>query len=357
MAAFLRALSSDKTDENELGGQMSFLEHLDELRRRLVRCFVVVIVATTGAWFVSVPIYNFLAAPIRNALAEAQRREVPIAGLTGNETISALYSLKENDTGRFVFPEETKLGTSLIPTGTSVMARVIKGPQGKLALFTDEALYAGSFVIPKGVRLPIELDAAATTQPVGGQNDKLIVTDALEPFSLYIKVSLYAAIAISVPFLLLQIWGFVAPGLYPHERAYVTPFILLSSISFVLGAAFAYYVLFPPAARYLLGLGSEFQLLLKASDYFDFIVLIMLGMGVVFQMPAITYVLARIGIVTAGFLVRIWKTALIVIMIAAAVLSPTSDIPNMMLFAAPMLILYVVSILVAWIFNKPRTAS
>ena len=160
-----------------------------------------------------------------------------------------------------------------------------------------------------------------------------------------------------MPFLLLQIWGFVAPGLYPHERAYVTPFILLSSISFVLGAAFAYYVLFPPAARYLLGLGSEFQLLLKASDYFDFIVLIMLGMGVVFQMPAITYVLARIGIVTAGFLVRIWKTALIVIMIAAAVLSPTSDIPNMMLFAAPMLILYVVSILVAWIFNKPRTAS
>jgi sec-independent protein translocase protein TatC len=357
MAAFLRALSSDKTDENELGGQMSFLEHLDELRRRLVRCFVVVILATTGAWFVSVPIYNFLAAPIRNALAEAQRREVPIAGLTGNETISALYSLKENDAGRFVFPEETKLGTSLVPTGTSVMARVLKDSQGKLALFTDEALYAGSFVIPKGVRLPIELDAAATNQPVGGQNDKLIVTDALEPFSLYIKVSLYAAIAISVPFLLLQIWGFVAPGLYPHERAYVTPFILLSSISFVLGAAFAYYVLFPPAARYLLGLGSEFQLLLKASDYFDFIVLIMLGMGVVFQMPAITYVLARIGIVTAGFLMRIWKTALIVILIAAAVLSPTSDIPNMMLFAAPMLVLYVVSILVAWIFNKPRTTS
>jgi sec-independent protein translocase protein TatC len=282
---------------------------------------------------------------------------VPIAGLTGNETISALYSLKENDAGRFVFPEETKLGTSLVPTGTSVMARVLKDSQGKLALFTDEALYAGSFVIPKGVRLPIELDAAATNQPVGGQNDKLIVTDALEPFSLYIKVSLYAAIAISVPFLLLQIWGFVAPGLYPHERAYVTPFILLSSISFVLGAAFAYYVLFPPAARYLLGLGSEFQLLLKASDYFDFIVLIMLGMGVVFQMPAITYVLARIGIVTAGFLMRIWKTALIVILIAAAVLSPTSDIPNMMLFAAPMLVLYVVSILVAWIFNKPRTAS
>jgi sec-independent protein translocase protein TatC len=83
----------------------------------------------------------------------------------------------------------------------------------------------------------------------------------------------------------------------------------------------------------------------------------MLGMGVVFQMPAITYVLARIGLVTAGFLVRIWKTAVIVILIAAAVLSPTADVLNMMLFAAPMLVLYLVSIFVAWIFNKPRTTS
>src|SRR6185369_11290309 len=143
MAAFLRALSSDKTDENELGGQMSFLEHLDELRRRLVRCFVVVILATTGSWFVSVPIYNFLAAPVERALAEAQRNEVPIAGYTGTETISAMQTLKENDTGRFVFSDETKLGTSLIPIGASVMSRVIKDSKGKLALFTDEALYAG----------------------------------------------------------------------------------------------------------------------------------------------------------------------------------------------------------------------
>ena len=125
----------------------------------------------------------------------------------------------------------------------------------------------------------------------------------------------------------------------------------------VLGAAFAYYVIFPPAAKYLLGLGSDFRLLLKADDYFDFIIIVMLGMGVVFQMPAITYVLARIGLVTAGLMVRIWKTALIVILISAAILSPTNDIPNMMLFAAPMLVLYVISIFIAWIFNKPRTAT
>jgi len=205
------------------------------------------------------------------------------------------------------------------------------------------------------VGLPV--DFAALPDAIAGVNDKLIVTTALEPFSLYIKVSLYAAICLSVPFLLFQIWAFVSPGLYPHERGYVTPFIFLSSVSFVIGAAFAYYVLFPPAAKYLLGLGQDFRLLLKADDYFDFIILVMLGMGLVFQMPAITYVLARIGIVNASFLIRVWKTAAIVILIAAAVLSPTSDIPNMMLFAAPMFVLYFVSIFIAWIFGKPRTAS
>jgi len=356
MSAFLKVLSDRTEENNELGGQMSFLEHLDELRKRLVRCFIVVILAAAGCWFGSKQIYAFLAAPINRALAQAQQHEVPIAGYTGTEAIAAMYSLKENDIGRYVFAEETKLGTSLIPIGASVMSRVLKDSQGKLALFTDEALYAGNAVIPKGVRLPVEL-ATASAQEYSGVNDKLIVTTAIEPFSLYVKVALYAAIAVSVPFLLLQIWGFVSPGLYPHERAYVTPFITLSSISFVLGAAFAYYILFPPAASYLLGLGSEFRLLLRASDYFDFIVLIMLGMGVVFQMPAVTYVLARIGLVTAGFLVKIWKTALIVIMVAAALLSPTADIPNMLLFAAPMIILYGVSIFVAWIFNKPRTVS
>ncbi len=355
MSALLRALSTNKSDEEELGGQMSFLEHLDELRRRLIRSFIFVFLAATLCWFVSAQIYEFLSIPVKRALAEAQHREVPIAGYSGNETVVGLQSLKENEAGRYVFAEETKLGNALIPLGTSVTARVLKDGQGKLALYTDEPLFAGNAVIPKGVRLPTEL--ASTTPAYSGVNDKLIVTTALESFSLYVKVSLYAAICLSVPFLLWQIWAFVSPGLYPHERAYVTPFIALSSISFVLGAAFAYYVIFPPAAKYLLGLGSDFRLLLKADDYFDFIIIVMLGMGIVFQMPAITYVLARIGLITARLMIKIWKTAFIVILVAAAVLSPTNDIPNMLLFAAPMLVLYVVSIFVAWIFNKPRSVS
>lgn len=352
MSTILRAFTSDKGKDGDLGGHMSFLEHLDELRKRLTRSLLFVFAAGLLCWFVSRPIYSFLAAPVEQALAEAQRREVPITGLTGNEKILPLGSIRENDFGRYIFSEETKIGTSLIPAGAAVMAKATKDSDGQLRLFTEEALYAGNTVIPKGVRLP--LDFAALPEAYSGINDKLIVTSATEPFSLYVKVALYAALCLSVPFLLWQIWAFVSPGLYPHERGYVTPFIALSSISFVLGAAFAYKVIFPPAARYLLGLGQDFRLLLKANDYFDLIIIVMLGMGIVFQMPAVTYVLARIGLVTARFMVKIWKTALIVILISAAVLSPTNDIPNMLLFATPMIVLYILSIFVAWIFNRPR---
>ncbi len=354
MSTFLRALGAGKDKEEQLGGQMSFLEHLDELRGRLIRSLGFVCLAATFCWFVSDRIYGFLAVPIERALADAQRRQVPFLGLTGSEKILPLTTVKEDEVGRYIFPEETKWGTSVIPAGASIMARVAKDTQGKLALFSDESLYAGNTIIPKGMRLPVNL--TSPPEEFAGISDKLIVSSLIDPFSLYVKVSLYAALCLSVPFLLFQIWGFVSPGLYPHERAYVTPFIALSSISFVLGAAFAYKVIFPPAAKYLLGLGQDFRLLLKAGDYFDFIIIVMLGMGIVFQMPAITYVLARIGLVTAKFLIKIWKTALIVILVAAAVLSPTNDIPNMLLFAAPMAILYLISIFVAWIFGRPRTA-
>lgn len=355
----LRLIKSEdgkETSEEDLGGQMSFLEHLDELRTRLIRSIAFVIVASFLCWFVSDRIYNFLARPVQRALANAQQqRNVSLAGLNGPLSAAPLNSLKEKEQVRFAFPENTRLGQATIPAGTSVLARVDKDAQGNLALYTDEPLSAGKEVVPKDVKLPVDLNGGYEKLP--DPNDKLVVTTALEPFALYVKVSLYAALGLSVPFLLWQIWAFVAPGLYPHERKYVTPFIALSTIFFVLGAACAYYLIFPPAAKYLLGLGQDFRLLLKADDYFDFIILLMLGMGLVFQMPAITYVLARIGLVTAGWMLRVWRIAVIVILIAAAVLSPTNDVPNMLLFAAPMFALYAISIVVAWICGRKRQTA
>jgi sec-independent protein translocase protein TatC len=357
--ARLRSIKKSENESSEdLGGQMSFLEHLDELRSRLIRTIVFVFIAASLAWIVSDRIYNFLARPVQHALAEAQqRRQVTIAGLNGQLATVPLSSLKQTDKVRFVFPEPAQFGSASIPAGASVVARVDKDSQGNIGLFTDEALTAGNEIVPKDVRLPIDLNSNKGYERQTDPNDKLIVTTALEPFALYVKVSLYAAIGASVPFILWQIWAFVAPGLYPHERKYVTPFITLSSVFFVLGAATAYYVIFPPAAKYLLGLGGDFRLLLKADDYFDFIILLMLGMGLVAQMPAITYVLARMGFVTARWMIKTWRISVIVILVAAAVISPTNDIPNMLLFALPMLVLYVISILVAWISGRPRQAG
>src|SRR3712207_444008 len=351
-------LDTDKDDDEgrQLGGQMSFLEHLDELRRRLIRSAAYVFVALVLCWFVSDRIYNFLSVPVRRARTEAAERPVELQGLTGGEHILSLRDVKEGDAGRYVFSEATKLGTSVIPAGTSVAARVATGPDGRLGVFSDEAIFAGPSVIPKGVRLPVDFNAqAASGAP--GMEDKLVVRTAIEPFSLYLQVSLYAALCLSVPFLLWQVWAFVSPGLYPHGRGYAIPFIFLSTVSFLVGAAFAYYVLFPPAVSYLLGLGQDFRLFLNATDYFDFIILIMLAMGLIFQMPAVTYVLSRIGLVSAGFLLRHWRVSLITILIGAAVLSPTSDVLNMMLFAAPMAVLYLISILIAWLFGRARTAE
>ena len=340
------------THELDPRGQMSFLEHLDELRKRLVYSILVVVLAFAFCWFVSRPIYQFLSAPIRQALSEASRRNIPIEGITGEEKVLPIAGLTEGQSGRYIFDQATNLGPTVVTPGTSVEAQVKRDSQGHLGLFSTEPLLTNNAIIPAGVRLPLRFDETAISEP--NADEQMTVTTAVEPFTLYVTVSLYAAIALSVPFLLWQFWLFISPALYRHERAYVTPFIGLSTISFIIGAAFAYYILFPPAARYLLGLGSDFRLLLKASDYLDFITVIMLAMGLIFQMPAITYVLARIGLVSAGFLIRTWKISLIVILMVAAVVSPTGDIPNMMLFATPMMALYLVSIFIAWFFGKKR---
>ncbi len=346
-------MKGDEVNQNtQLRSEMSFMEHLDELRRRLMNSIIIVVIAFVFCWFVSDKIYNFLSVPIRRALSEAQRREVPVQGLTGDEKIIPLNQLKDGDTVLYVFDKATKIGVSVLSPGTSVQAKVMTDKEGQIGLFTDELISTSNVIIPKGVRLPADFNMQELSEP--SADERMIVTTAVEPFTLYVTVSLYAAIALSVPFLLLQVWGFISPALYRHERTYVTPFILLSTISFVVGAAFAYYILFPPAVRYLLALGEDFRLLLRASDYFDFITLIMLAMGVIFQMPAITYVLARIGIVSAGFLWSNWKIALVIILITAAIISPTGDIPNLTLFAAPMIILYIFSIFIAWFFGKKR---
>jgi sec-independent protein translocase protein TatC len=338
--------------EQDPTAHMSFLEHLDELRRRLVKCVIIVVVAFVFCFYVSDPIFDFLSIPIRQALSEAERRQLPIQGIRGDETIQPLTGLTEGMSGRYVFDRATTIGSAVVSPGTTVMSTVMRDAEGKLGLYSSEPLVTNNGIVPPGIKLPPNLAEAGADEPTA--DERLVVTTVPESFTLKVTVSLYAAIALSIPLLLWQVWGFISPALYRHERAYVTPFIGLSSISFVGGAAFAYYVLFPPAVRYLISVGSEFRPLFRATDYFDFITLIMLAMGIIFQMPAITYVLSRIGIISASFLIRSWKVSLVIILIVAAIVSPTADVINMMLFAAPMMALYVISIFIAWFFGRKR---
>lgn len=340
--------------EPEPGAQMAFLEHLDELRKRLVKSVLIIIVAFLICFYFANTIYDFLSVPIRRELSKAERRELPVVGITGEETVVPISEIKEGDIGRYVINRDTVFGAALLPAGTTVVAQVSRDAEGKIGLFTTEQIFTNNAIVPKGLRLPLEyINDIAKSQP--NADSRMTVTTAPEGFTLLVTVSLYAAIALALPLLLWQVWGFISPALYKHERSYVTPFIGLSTISFVVGAAFAYYILFPPAMNFLLNVGEgEFQFQLRATDYLDFITIIMLAMGLIFQMPAITYVLARIGLVSAGLLIRSWKISLIIILIVAAIVSPTADIVNMMLFATPMMALYVVSIFIAWFFSKKR---
>ena len=220
------------------GSEMSFLDHLDELRKRLVNSIGFIVLAFAVCWFLSGYIYDFLSIPIRRAISEASRRVLPVRGLTGKEAIIPIDQLKEGDSGRYTFDRPTKLGVAVVIVGTSVQAKVARDADGQLGLFTSEALITPNAIIPAGVRLPVEFGETAKSQP--DSDDRMTVTTPGAQFTLYVTVSLYAAIALSVPFLLWQIWLFVSPALYMHERAYVTPFILLSTTSFILGAAFAY---------------------------------------------------------------------------------------------------------------------
>jgi sec-independent protein translocase protein TatC len=188
-------------------------------------------------------------------------------------------------------------------------------------------------------------------------DQKPVFLDLTEPFVLYMKVGFLASLFLSAPFVLYQLWAFISPGLYPRERRMAVPFVLFATVFFVLGGAFGYYIGFPAAARFLLSIAGEFEPNLRISSLFTFESRILLGMGLVFELPTIIYFLARLGLVTPRFLWRRFNYAILIIFIVAAVVTPTPDVVTQCLFAAPMIALYLIGILVAHVFGRPRNAG
>ena len=176
---------------------------------------------------------------------------------------------------------------------------------------------------------------------------------------LNIKVTLVAAIFFAAPLILTQAWLFISPGLHAHERRYAIPFVLSASVLFVIGGAFGYYIAFPTALRFLLDwiVESKLSPIIDAVEYFDLFFTIMVALGIVFQIPAVIFVLSRIGLVSASLLVRYFKHAVLGCVVLAAVVTPTTDFGNMLVIAGPMIVLYAVGILIAWAFGKKRVSA
>ena len=147
--------------------------------------------------------------------------------------------------------------------------------------------------------------------------------------------------------------AFVAPGLYRRERRMVGPFIFFGSLLFLAGGAFAYYVAFPFAVQFLLGMGERFEAQITVSRYLGFLMTIILGLGLMFELPTIIFLLSKMGLVTPGFLLRHFRWAVILIFTAAAIITPTPDVVNLCIFAVPTLLLYLVGVAVAGRVDEP----
>ena len=188
---------------------------------------------------------------------------------------------------------------------------------------------------------------------------RMLISEPTEGFMFNLKMGLLAGIIVASPFIFLQLWYFVAPGLYTREKRVAIPFVFSATLLFVAGAWFAHTFAFPITWKFLASFGNNDYMtyMPTVSSTFSLYVKMVLGLGLIFQMPILAFFLARFGIISAKFLIQKTKYAILIIFIIAAVASPGQDVMSQIVFAAPMLFLYLLSIGVAWVFSKKKPAT
>ncbi len=186
--------------------------------------------------------------------------------------------------------------------------------------------------------------------------DKLAYTRLTAPFFLYMKVSFFTGLFLASPVILLQVWLFVAPGLYKKERRMAAPFIIFGTLFFVLGGYFGYRYLLPATCSFFVETGKQFKQMVTVDDYFSFASTIIMACGLVFETPILIFFLARLGIVTPAFLLQKFKYAVVLSFVVAAVVTPTPDMVTQSALAIPMILLYLIGIAVAFVFGKRHDA-
>ena len=174
------------------------------------------------------------------------------------------------------------------------------------------------------------------------------------PFMMYLKIAFLASLFFTAPFLFLQVWYFVAPGLYQKEKKYVIPFVMMTTFFFAVGAAFGYFVVFPFACKFFLSIGKDFQAVLTPDQYLGFSIKVLLGIAATFETPTLVFLLAKMGLITAGWMIRNFKYAVLLVFVIAAVITPTPDAMTQSIVAIPMLVLYGLSILIALVVGRGK---
>lgn len=188
-------------------------------------------------------------------------------------------------------------------------------------------------------------------------HQKLIYTAPHEAFMTYIKVSFLGGVALAVPVILYQFWRFVAPGLYEHERRYLYPIVILSTIFFLGGGAFGYLVVFPYGFQFFASFATEYIApMISTKEFLSFATRLLIAFGLIFELPLVTLFLAKLGLVKASFLQKQRKYAILIIFIVAAILTPP-DVFTQILMAIPLLILYEMSVWIAYFFGKKEQAE
>jgi sec-independent protein translocase protein TatC len=182
----------------------------------------------------------------------------------------------------------------------------------------------------------------------------LVYLNPTEPFNLYLKIAFVAGLFSASPFVFYQLWLFIAPGLYRKEKRYVLPFLFSTVGLFIVGGVFGYKMVYPASLDFLIGYGQRFQPTITIGEYTKLFLTIIVGLGLIFEMPILVFFLALMRVITAGWMWRNLRYAILAIFVIAGIITPTADVLNMCLFAAPMVALYAISIGVAWLVNPAR---
>ncbi len=190
---------------------------------------------------------------------------------------------------------------------------------------------------------------------------QLIYNNPIDPFNMYLEISFLGGCILASPFVLYQVWLFVAPGLYQNEKRYVVPFMTATVALFLAGAYFGYRWVYPGSLDFLLSFNKDFRPLIEINEYTSLFLTVILGLGITFELPILVMFLSLFGIVSPKFLWKNIRYAVLIIFIIAAIITPTSDVLTMCVFASPMLVLYVISIGVSWFVHptsrKKRAAK